>query len=150
MDVSSRSFNFLSACPVRGRALQWSPAVLCCAVRAEGGTEEAEDNSSECGADRGSDSTFQMADIARRILVRGSTTPPVCETAHYFLFLALFLPYFLLPLLLSCLLPKPTGSALCFSLTQHVLPSLIFSIFSSLNSCWQIYHKYFSITPLCS
>lgn len=37
-------------------------------------------------ADRGSDSTFQMADIARRILARGSTSPPVCETADCFLF----------------------------------------------------------------
>ncbi|KAF6725370.1 hypothetical protein FQA47_003091 [Oryzias melastigma] len=100
MDESSRSFNFHSACPGRGvrRALQWSPAVLCCAVRAEGGTKEAEDNSSECGADRGSDSTFQMADIARRILVRGSTTPPVCETAHYFLLSCLTLSSVPLPL----------------------------------------------------
>lgn len=41
---------------------------------------------SEPRADRGSDSTFQMADIARRILARGSTSPPVCKTADCFLF----------------------------------------------------------------
>lgn len=41
-------------------------------------------------ADRGSDSTFQMQDRTRRILVRGSATPPVCETAICFLFLPLF------------------------------------------------------------
>lgn len=35
----------------------------------------------ERSTDRGSDSTFQMADIARRILVKGSTSPPVCKTA---------------------------------------------------------------------
>lgn len=40
-------------------------------------------------ADRGSDSAFQMADIARRILARGSTSTPVCETADFFLFLSL-------------------------------------------------------------
>lgn len=48
-------------------------------------------------ADRGSDSTFQMADIARRILARGSTSPPVCETADCFLssssVLSLYLPH---------------------------------------------------------
>lgn len=37
-------------------------------------------------ADRGSDSAFQMADITRRILARGSTSTPVCETADCFLF----------------------------------------------------------------
>lgn len=55
---------------------------------------------SEPRADRGSDSTFQMADIARRILARGSTSPPVCKTADCFLF-SLFLSLCPLP----CLLP---------------------------------------------
>lgn len=54
-------------------------------------------------ADRGSDSAFQMADITRRILARGSTSTPVCETADCFLFHSLSLslsaplPVFFLP-----------------------------------------------------
>ena len=57
---------------------------------------------SEPRADRGSDSTFQMADIARRILARGSTSPPVCKTADCFLFL--FLSF---SLSLSVSVPSP-------------------------------------------
>lgn len=65
---------------------------------------------SERRADRGSDSTFQMADIARRILVRGSASPPVCETADCFLVLSLSLLlsiFFLLPLPPACLSLSP-------------------------------------------
>lgn len=64
-------------------------------------------------ADRGSDSAFQMADITRRILARGSTSTPVCETADCFLFhslsLSLSLPPFPSSSSLSpclCLLPQ--------------------------------------------
>lgn len=53
-------------------------------------------------ADRGSDSTFQMADIARRILARGSTSLPVCETANCFLFVSLSLRLFCSFSLRSC------------------------------------------------
>lgn len=91
----------------------WSPAVLWSAVRAEGGSAEAEENPLEHRADRGSDSTFQMADIARRILVRGSTAPPVCETADYFLFL-LLLPC--LSPFLSSFLKLQTQKKYCFPL----------------------------------
>lgn len=61
-------------------------------------------------ADRGSDSTFQMVDITRRILARGSTSTAVCETAGSFLFQALsFSPPFLSSSSLRpclCLLPQ--------------------------------------------
>lgn len=56
------------------------------------GAERQRTTPLEHRADRGSDSTFQMADIARRILARGSTSPPVCETADCFLFLSLSVP----------------------------------------------------------
>jgi len=52
------------------------------------GAERQRTTPLERRADRGSDSTFQMADTARRILARGSTPPPVCETADCFLFLS--------------------------------------------------------------
>ncbi|XP_069550701.1 arrestin 3b, retinal (X-arrestin) [Brachyistius frenatus] len=60
------------SCQKRPRQpLAWSPAVLQNAVRAEGGSGEAEDNPvrEQGRQSRGSDSTFQMADIARRILI---------------------------------------------------------------------------------
>lgn len=111
----------------------WSPMVLWSAVRAEGGSKEAEENPLEHRADRGSDSTFQMADIARRILVRGSTAPPVCETADYFLFL----------LLLPCLSPFPspflklqTQKKHCFPHTGEIWQILFFLSLHNTASGW--------------
>lgn len=65
-----------------------------------GGTQALGQPRSSTVADRGSDSTFQMADRTRRILARGSASTAVCESAHGFLF-----PSFSPPLPTSCLLP---------------------------------------------
>lgn len=84
-------------------------------------------------ADRGSDSTFQMADIARRILVKGSTSPPVCET-HWACFLVLSLSSCLFyppPSTPSCLFPDIPNRNQSFPLTGEpfVLSSLSFLFF---------------------
>lgn len=83
------------------------------------GAERQRTTPLEHRADRGSDSTFQMADIARRILARGSTSPPVCETADCFLFLSLSLS---LSSSLLPLSPPASVSLLKFQTEKHSFP----------------------------